>query len=68
METSLLVLRYLAALSFASRRMMQGEKDGTGLFPLFVSPGGCLHVGCLRAFFFFFSSFCLLRRCLVSIV
>lgn len=45
--------------------MMQREKEGIGLLPLFVSLGGCLHVGCLRLFFF---PFCLLRICLVSIV
>lgn len=31
---------------------MQREKEGIGLLPLFVSLGGCLHVGCLRLFFF----------------
>lgn len=65
METSLQALGYLSPFGFASRKMMQGEKERIGLLPLFVSRGDCLHVGCL-SFGVFFSS--LLRRCLVSIV
>lgn len=63
-ETSLQALGYLSPFGLASRKMMQGGKEGIGLLPLFVSPGACLHVVYLRVFF----SFCLLRRCLVSIV